>query len=98
MNVLRQIYHRNNRKKHKLNRIMKRLTLYISRRSNSGESTNSAPCSNCLQMIQTYGVRKIVFCMDHHYFEFNPMDYKTNHETWGEQTVQKKINASKSIY
>lgn len=94
MTVLRKIYHRNNRKKYKLNRIMKRLTLYISRRTNTGESTNSAPCSNCLQMIQSYGVRKIVFCMDHHYFKFNPMDYNTTHETWGEQTVQKKIKAS----
>lgn len=92
MNVLRQIYHKNNRKKHKLNRIMKRLTLYISRTSNSGESTNSAPCSNCLKVIQSFGVRKIVFCLDHDYFEYDPMKYETNHETWGEQIVQKKLN------
>ena len=90
MNVLRKIYHRNNRKKHKLNRIMKRTTLYISRYSNAGTSTNSAPCVKCLKVIQSYGIRKIVFHMNDHYFEYDPMQYTTNHESFGELSVRHK--------
>jgi tRNA(Arg) A34 adenosine deaminase TadA len=92
MNVLRKIYYRYRKMKkiHKLNRIMKRTTLYISRCSNSGTSTNSAPCAKCLEVIQSFHIRKIVFHMNDDYYEYNPRDFETNHRTFGELTLLEK--------
>ena len=78
------------KKIHKLNRIMKRTTLYISRCSNSGTSTNSAPCAKCLEVIQSFHIRKIVFHMNDDYYEYNPRDFETNHRTFGELTLLEK--------
>ena len=89
INVLRQIYHSHSRKKHKLNRIMKKTTLYISRFSNKGESTNSAPCVKCLSVIQRLNVRKIIFNLDDEYFEYNSKDYQTTHRTSGDKHYKK---------
>lgn len=84
INVLRQIYHNNTEKKRKLHRIMKKTTLYISRYSNNGDSTNSAPCINCLAVIQRMNIRKIVFNLNNEYFEYNSRDYKTTHRSFGD--------------
>jgi len=84
INVLRQIYYRNIQKKHKLNRIMRKTKLYISRCSTSGESTNSAPCVKCLNIIQQLNIRKIIFKLDDKYFEYSPEDYVTTHRTFGD--------------
>lgn len=84
MDVLRKIYWRNTSKKWKRNRILRRTTLYISRYSGSGTSTNSAPCAKCLQMIQNYNIRKIIFYMDNSYHEYDPKCYETNHKTFGD--------------
>ena len=51
INVLRQIYY-NTKKKRKLNKIMKKTTLYISRCSTMHASADSAPCIDCLKMIK----------------------------------------------
>ena len=92
MNVLRKIYYKNREKKHKRNRIMRRLTLYISRYSKSGSSTNSAPCNKCLNIIKHFGVRKMIFHMDHDYYEYKPQEYQTTHETWGEMMSRDRIH------
>lgn len=84
MGVLRQIYYQHIKKKHKLNRIMKKTKLYISRSSSTGESTNSAPCVNCLNMIRQLNIRKIIFNLDGKYFEYSPADYITTHRTFGD--------------
>ncbi len=84
INVLRQICHNYSQKKHKLNRVMKKTTLYISRCSSGGESTNSAPCVNCLETIQKLNVRKIIFNLDNKYFEYNSKDYHTTHRSFGD--------------
>ena len=90
MDVLRKIYWRNMRNKRKQQRILRRTTLYISRSSTSGLSTNSAPCANCLQMIQEYKIRKIVFHLDDVYHEYDPRNYTTNHKTFGDLSLMKK--------
>jgi hypothetical protein len=41
-------------------------------------------------VIQSYGIRKIVFHMNDHYFEYDPMQYTTNHESFGELSVRHK--------
>ena len=84
INVLRQIYYNHSHKKHKLNRIMKKTTLYISRYSNNGESTNSAPCVKCLAVIKRLNVRKIIFNLNNEHFEYNSKDYYTSHRTFGD--------------
>ena len=60
MGVMRRICYNNREKKHKLNRIMKKTKLYISRFSVGGKSTNSAPCVKCLSIIKEYNIRKII--------------------------------------
>lgn len=92
MDVLRKIYWRTyeKRKRRKQQRIMRRTTLYISRFSNGGASTNSAPCVKCLRMIQEYNIRKIVFNLDNDYYECNPQNYTTSHETFGELCLRDK--------
>lgn len=50
----------------KINRKIKKLTLYIARRRPShsllGLSGSSGPCSNCLKKINELGIKKIVYC------------------------------------
>jgi tRNA(Arg) A34 adenosine deaminase TadA len=84
INVIRQICHNYSMKKRKLDRIMKKTTLYISRSSNAGESTNSAPCVKCLAVIKRLNVKKIIFNLDNEYFEYNSKDYHTTHRTFGD--------------
>lgn len=94
MNVLRKLYNRNRDKKRKLNRIMRKTSLYISRFSNSG-STNSAPCKKCLDMIQQYNIKRIIFNMDNEYFEYNSKNYYTEHKTFGDLNLIKINNKMK---
>jgi hypothetical protein len=68
---------------------MKKTTLYISRYSNNGESTNSAPCVKCLAVIKRLNVRKIIFNLDNEYFEYNSKDYYTTHRTFGDMYYRK---------
>ena len=86
INVLRKIYNQNI-KKHKLNRIFRKTTLYISRRSNTGISSNSAPCAKCLFMIKQYNIKKIIFNLDDEYFEYNSKNYYTSHKTFGDLSL-----------
>ena len=84
MDVLRKIYWRNTCKKWKRRRILRRTTLYISRSSNNGSSTNSAPCAKCLHMIQSFNIRKIIFYKDNGYHECDPKTFETDHKTFGD--------------
>ena len=63
---------------------MKKTTLYISRCSNNGESTNSAPCVKCMEVIKRLNVRKIIFNLNDEYFEYNSKDYYTDHRSFGD--------------
>lgn len=82
--VLRDIHHRNSNNKRKLARIMKKTKLYISRYSPHKESTNSAPCMKCLEVIKELNIRKIIFNLDNEYYEYNSKDFYTDHCTFGE--------------
>lgn len=95
VNVLRQIYHklRRNNKDYKMNRTMKKLTLYISRHKSSSihkcEHGNSAPCQQCLELINQFNVRKIIFYMDNEFHEINPKDYVNSHKSFGQLYVER---------
>ena len=88
INVLRQIYY-NTKKKRKLNKIMKKTTLYISRCSTMHASTDSAPCMDCLKMIKQLNVKKMVFNLNENYYVTNPKNYYSEHKTMGRQRLDK---------
>ena len=88
INVLRKIYYANRMKKNKLDRIMRRTTLYISRKSQHGNSMDSAPCSGCLKMIKKFKIKKIVFNLDGNYYIMRSKDYYTNHKTHGDYLLE----------
>lgn len=88
--VLKKIYEKNRYKRHKLNRIMKKTTLYISRTASEKVSTNSAPCFKCLNMIKKYNIKKIIFHMDDEYHEYRAKDYYTSHTTFGDIYAENK--------
>jgi tRNA(Arg) A34 adenosine deaminase TadA len=76
-------------KEHKINKIFKKTTLYISRVKNEDTSYNSAPCFECLTMIKYYNVKRIIFYHDNEYFIMNPHDYTTQHQSYGKIYVDK---------
>ena len=88
INVLRQIYY-NTKKKRKLNKIMKKTTLYISRCSTMHASADSAPCIDCLKMIKKLNVKKMVFNLNEKHYVMNPKNYYSEHKTMGRQRLEK---------
>ena len=91
INVLRKIYNANKYKKRKLDRIMKKTTLYISRYSSNHSSTDSAPCAACLSMIKQFKIKKIIFNLNEKYHVMNAKDYYTNHVTIGYQSLHRRL-------
>ena len=83
MDVLKKIWYKNQHKRQKLKRIMRKTTLYISRISASQTSASSAPCVQCLKTIQTYNIKKIIFNLNDEYHEYRSHDYETNHHSFG---------------
>ena len=83
MDVLRKIWYKNQHKKQKLRRIMRKTTLYISRISASQNSASSAPCAECLSTIQKYNIKKLIFNLNDEYHEYRSQDYTTNHYSFG---------------
>jgi tRNA(Arg) A34 adenosine deaminase TadA len=69
-------------KEHKLNKIFKKTTLYISRVKNEMEY-NSAPCQECLNMIRYYNIKRIIFYLELKYYIMRPHDYHTTHQSYG---------------
>jgi tRNA(Arg) A34 adenosine deaminase TadA len=70
-------------KPHKINKIFKKTTLYISRVKNDDVSYNSAPCLDCLNMIKYYNIKRIIFYLELKYYIMRPHDYITTHQSYG---------------
>lgn len=94
INVLRKIYHNKKQKSWKLNKIMKKTTLYISRFSHNEKETskNSAPCIDCLNMIKRFNIKKIIFNMNDQYYVLNTRDYHTTHKCVGQSALDRLTN------
>ena len=90
MSVLIKMYNHLSKKykEHKINKIFKKTTLYISR-VNEDKSYNSAPCIDCLTMIKYYNVKRIIFYLDHNYYVMKPSDYVTHHQSYGKMYINK---------
>ena len=76
-------------KEHKINKIFKKTTLYISRVKHEDKSYNSAPCLECLSMIKYYNVKRIIFYLENQYYIMNPHDYITAHHSYGKIFIDK---------
>lgn len=76
-------------KEHKINKIFKKTTLYISRVKHEDKSYNSAPCFECLSMIKYYNVKRIIFYLENQYYIMNPHDYITEHQSYGKIFIDK---------
>lgn len=91
INVLRRLYTKYQRqsKENKILRIFRKTTLYISRLTNSGQSQNSAPCAECLTIINKFQIKRIIFCNNQIYYSIDPSTYETEHHSYGKLYVDK---------
>jgi len=84
INVLKKIYFNNFMKRRKLHKIMKKTTLYVSRKSKTYQNVNSAPCEKCMNMIRMFKIKKLIFSQDRKIHEYNSKDFITEHKTFGD--------------
>jgi tRNA(Arg) A34 adenosine deaminase TadA len=94
INVIRRMYQKYQRqsKEKKIQKIFRKTTLYISRLTNAGISRDSAPCVECLFMIQRFKIKRIIFCKDNIYYSLDPCKYSTDHHSFGKLYINKMIN------
>ena len=60
------------------------MELYVVRLNNNDEIKYSAPCNNCLDIIKTLQIKKIIYSMDDGSFEIvKPQYYNNNYITLG---------------
>ena len=90
INVLNTLYNNycRKQKKEKILKIFKKTTLYISRLTQGGFSDDSAPCIDCLHVIKTYNIKKIIFCMNNNYFCIHPETYTNAKSSDGHNFVK----------
>ena len=88
INVLRKIYNAYKHKNRKMKKIMKNTTLYVSRCSSQGKSTNSAPCMKCLKAIKSFNIKKIIFVLNDEYYIYKASEYFTQHKTFGDKNLE----------
>jgi tRNA(Arg) A34 adenosine deaminase TadA len=98
VNVLNNLYNSYCRKQQKIKilRILSKTTLYICRLTQGGFSDDSAPCFDCLNLINKYNIKKIIFCLNHEYYVINPKNYKTPTFSDGHNYV--KLITNKTLY
>ena len=96
VNVLNKLYNTYTRKnqKEKILKIFRKTTLYISRLTQGGSSDDSAPCVDCLKVINNYNIKRIIFCMNDSYHILDPSKYKNSKPSDGHNFVHsiKKYN------
>lgn len=98
VNVLHKLYSTYCRKsqRDKILKIFKKTTLYVSRLTQAGASNDSAPCMDCLKVIQTYKIKKIIFCLDCVYYSINPNSYINPKPSEGHYYVQETLARNSS--
>ena len=68
----------------KADKLFRKTTLYISRFKENSDTYNSAPCLDCLIMIQNFNIKRIIFYQDNICHIVNPKKYVTNHRSYGQ--------------
>ena len=75
--------------------LFKKTTLYIARAGNNGEFRDSGPCADCLSMIKTLNLKKIVYsCSENTLVVCKPSEYTPVHHTFGRKHIEKISNSS----
>mgnify|MGYP003648361186 FL=1 len=70
--------------------LFKKTTLYIARTGSNGEFRDSGPCINCLNMIKSLNLKKIVYsCNDNTVVVCKPSEYIPVHYTFGSKHIEK---------
>ena len=89
MNVLDRLYKNYCRKskRDKILKILHKTTLYISRLTQAGASNDSGPCIDCLNIINLYKIKKIIYCKDDNYYSINPTKYMNAKKSEGHNFV-----------
>mgnify|MGYP001197491007 CR=1 FL=1 len=60
---------------------------------NSNNFVDSAPCENCLSVILTLKIKRIVFSSkDNNIISINPVDLEITHKSAGTKFLEKKIS------
>ena len=68
----------------KADKLFRKTTLYISRFKENSDTYNSAPCLDCLIMIQKFNIKRIIFYQDNTCHIVNPKKYITTHRSYGQ--------------
>ena len=68
---------------------MKKITLYVVRIGNDDTLRNSAPCTNCFDVIREMGIKRIVFSNENgEIISTNTNSFTTTHFTHGTRAIQ----------
>jgi len=89
VNVLNKLYNTYTRKgqQDKILKIFRKTTLYISRLTQGGVSDDSAPCIDCLKVINQYNIKRIIFCMNDTHYIIDPTEYTQSKPSDGHNFV-----------
>lgn len=77
-----------NQKGSAYDKLFRKTTLYIVRTDNEGNFRNSAPCKNCLDIIQTLNIKKIIFSTEDDFASYKTNEYQTNHISHGNRYLR----------
>jgi tRNA(Arg) A34 adenosine deaminase TadA len=96
VNVLNKLYNTYTRKgqQDKILKIFRKTTLYISRLTQGGYSDDSAPCIDCLSVINKYNIKRIIFSMNETYYIINPSEYKNSRASDGHNFVMSVLKSN----
>ena len=76
----------------KIEKLFRKTTLYIVRVDLNGNLKDSAPCHDCLKVIKSLNIKKIVFSsVNKSFLAYKPDDYNATHESHGRKYLNSKI-------
>ncbi len=77
----------------RIRRMTRRMTLYVVRVGSNGETRDSAPCMSCTSLIQSVGIRWIVYTTgDGSVVRVRASDYTTDHVSAGFKCMTKCVS------
>ena len=71
-----------------MEKVFKKTTLYIVRTDGKGNFRNSAPCSNCFELINKLNIKRIIFSTDTYFETCKPINFQTSHISSGNRHIK----------
>ena len=83
-----------------MQKMFKKITLYIVRSDRHGEIKDSAPCVDCMKVILALGIKKIIYSNNEGKFIIvKPEDYNVVHVSMGRKLLDLNVRFyNKNIY